>query len=300
MDVDSSQPAWSNDGSKVACVCADAEGQALCLVEIETGKVREIQGTQAFNPTRPSWSRDDRLLLFDGDAAGSLDIYSVDMQGRQVKRVTSKPESPFITRARLSGVGDAIAAYDETRRRDRSAVLVHDREIQRLGVELTSAGRTKEALDLLTFAVREFPGVTTYSALSRHLRGQSRWAPPNIHEFFTAVRRDGVHRASELYRRTRSLYPGWLLFDPVAMRRLGFHYLDQGDPTRALNAFEMLADSFPKDAWALEGMGRSFVRLGRLDEAERAYERLLEITPEDSDAATKLKTLRDRRATAPK
>ena len=64
-------------------------------------------------------------------------------------------------------------------------------------------------------------------------------------------------------------------------------------PGRVRGAFEMLADSYPNEAWAFEGLGRAFVRLGRLDEAQRAYERLLEISPQDTDAADKLKAIRE-------
>jgi Tol biopolymer transport system component len=273
ITVDSMQPSWSRDGTRIAHVCSDEQGRSLCVADLASGKVTEVEAARAVKPWRPDWSTNDGSLLFDGNRDGVLDVFTVDLATGRVRKLTSKPDSPFLERARRGNLEDALAAKDG-----------NAGDLVRLTEELLASNDLDGALRVAQANVQQNPDVGTCQILGDVLRRQGKWAPASMHGFMTALRRDGAEAALTLYREGRSLYPGWLFFPTVSISRHGYHYLNAGDLPRAKAAFQMLVDSYPSSAWGYEGLARVFRAQGRPEAAGRAEERVRELdsaAPED-------------------
>jgi dipeptidyl aminopeptidase/acylaminoacyl peptidase len=265
INVDSMQPSWSRDGTRIAHVCSDEQGRSLCIADLGSGKVTEVGAARAARPWRPDWAADGGSLLFDGNRDGALDVFTVELASGRVRKLTSKPASPFLEIARRN-LDEALASKEKTAG-----------DLVLLTEELLARNELGAALRVALANVQESPDVGTYQLLGEVLRRQGKWAPASMHGFMTALRRDGAEAALTLYREGRSLYPGWLFFPTMSISRHGYHYLNAGDLPRAKAAFQMLVDSYPSSTWGYEGLARVFRAQGRPDEAARAEERIGEL-----------------------
>lgn len=81
------RPAWSPDGRQIAVM----KGLSLWIFDVETGRGRELHGTQV--SMSPTWSRDGLQLAFRSDlfAEGNWDIYLIDTNGKNPRRLTVDP-----------------------------------------------------------------------------------------------------------------------------------------------------------------------------------------------------------------
>ena len=79
------RPAWSPDGRQLAVM----KGLSLWIFDVETGKGREIHGTQV--SMLPTWSPDGLQIAFRSDIFDerNWDIYLIDIDGKNLRRLTT-------------------------------------------------------------------------------------------------------------------------------------------------------------------------------------------------------------------
>lgn len=136
-----------------------------------------------------------------------------------------------------------------------------------------SSGDYREALDEFERIRREYPG-THASQLAQLQLGQG---------FLNSKQYD---KAAETYRQFLDSNPGENLYRLFALQNLGYAHEGQGDYQRALDSFRELVDmgeSFLQP-WGYLSMGRCYEKLGKREEALRAYRTFLEKFPDSTMA----------------
>src|SRR5688572_25038279 len=85
-----SQSAFSNDGRTLAFTAQRAGKDVLYLLDIPSRKVRKRLDIPKLDAvTAPSFSPDDRRIVFSGTSGGVTDLYTVGIDGRDLKRLTN-------------------------------------------------------------------------------------------------------------------------------------------------------------------------------------------------------------------
>lgn len=94
-------PAWSPSGAMVAYVSRFEGKFDLFIYKLGEGKAYQIT-TGVSTSESPAWSPDERRLVFTSNRFGSSQLFSTDLSGRQVVRMTelSGCQSPRWTRGR--------------------------------------------------------------------------------------------------------------------------------------------------------------------------------------------------------
>lgn len=94
-------PAWSPNGAMIAYVSRFEGKFDLFIYKLGEGKAYQIT-TGVSTSESPAWSPDDRRLVFTSNRFGSAQIFTTDLSGRQVVRMTELPgcQSPKWTRGR--------------------------------------------------------------------------------------------------------------------------------------------------------------------------------------------------------
>ncbi|HUZ00964.1 MAG TPA: LpqB family beta-propeller domain-containing protein, partial [Thermomicrobiaceae bacterium] len=85
------RPSWSPDGRRLAVVRGNAEGGSdVWLVDAAASvEERRLVGG-AWETRSPSFSPDGTRLAFVGGQAGSLDVWVVDVDGGEARRLTER------------------------------------------------------------------------------------------------------------------------------------------------------------------------------------------------------------------
>ncbi len=85
-------PAWSPDGRYIAYDTLIDEQAEIVIRELATGEVTRLTN-RAGNDLIPAWSLDNRHVAFGGepDNAGNWDLWMVDVETLEMKRLTSQP-----------------------------------------------------------------------------------------------------------------------------------------------------------------------------------------------------------------
>jgi WD40 repeat protein len=84
-------PAWSPDGSLIAVALHRNDHYDIAVIRPEGGGVRLLTDspalTRASNNVAPAWSPDGRQIIFLSDRDGSWQLYTVDVDGRNLRPV---------------------------------------------------------------------------------------------------------------------------------------------------------------------------------------------------------------------
>jgi Omp85 superfamily domain/WD40-like Beta Propeller Repeat len=85
---------WSPDGSRFATVVFGPAGSEIALIAADTGRLeRRIGVPGAGALADPAWSPDGRRIALTGTNVGSSSLYLVDLEGGQVRPLTSAGHS---------------------------------------------------------------------------------------------------------------------------------------------------------------------------------------------------------------
>jgi tetratricopeptide (TPR) repeat protein len=105
---------------------------------------------------------------------------------------------------------------------------------------------------------------------------------------------DGVEAALERYAALRDQYYGSAAYDfrEAPLRRVAEQIAEAGAHADALRVLEATAELFPDSAFPWIQMGGVHEQLGDTDAAIRAYERSLELLPDNPPATRRLRVLR--------
>jgi Tol biopolymer transport system component len=71
--------AWSPDGRRLAVAVTSGPGDAVALVDVETGDVEEVRPAGVDAVVSVAWSPDGARLAFEGTAGAHSDIYTLDL-----------------------------------------------------------------------------------------------------------------------------------------------------------------------------------------------------------------------------
>lgn len=89
FDAFDTAPAVSHDGTRLAYVSFDGDFQKLFLMDLATGQHEQLTFGR-FNDNSPSWSEDDKTLVYTSDEeAGIWNVHTLDLETRTVSQRTN-------------------------------------------------------------------------------------------------------------------------------------------------------------------------------------------------------------------
>jgi Tol biopolymer transport system component len=88
------QLVWSPVGNMLAVECGTTDADEICVLDVSVSPavVTNITNNSARDGS-PTWSPDGKKIAFVSDRGGNDDIYVMDANGANVKRVTTNPAS---------------------------------------------------------------------------------------------------------------------------------------------------------------------------------------------------------------
>ncbi len=113
--------------------------------------------------------------------------------------------------------------------------------------------------------------------------------------FLEGLRQDGVLRATERFRETRTADPNARLFRESKLNAVGYELLDAGRTSDALAVFELNVEAYPASPDVYDSLGEALMRDGITEGAIESYEKALALNPWNANAAAALEELRSRR-----
>jgi len=96
-----------------------------------------------------------------------------------------------------------------------------------------------------------------------------------------ALDHDGVAGAAAAYEEYRRRHPG---FTGLEVNALGYQLLEEGRTAAAVAAFEWNARDYPNQWWAWDSLGDGYRAAGNRDAAVDAFEKSLQMNPDNSNA----------------
>jgi len=85
-------PAWAPTGDRIVYVSRVAAVFDLYVLNLRTDRIIKLTEGYSRNES-PSWSPDGRHIVFSSNRIGSIQIYSIDYDGSNLRRLTSKGEN---------------------------------------------------------------------------------------------------------------------------------------------------------------------------------------------------------------
>jgi hypothetical protein len=81
--------AFSADGNFLAAFAKRERGRSLLIFDVLKRKLVETIEMDVEQQMNPAWSPDGRTIAFGGNRAGNFDIYTIDIETREVKNITN-------------------------------------------------------------------------------------------------------------------------------------------------------------------------------------------------------------------
>jgi TolB protein len=85
-------PAWSPTGDRVAYVSRVEAVFDLYVLNLRTDQIIKLTEGYSRNES-PCWSPDGRHIIFSSNRIGTIQIYTIDYDGTNLRRLTSKGEN---------------------------------------------------------------------------------------------------------------------------------------------------------------------------------------------------------------
>jgi TolB protein len=85
-------PAWSPTGDRITYVSRVDQIFDIYVLNLQSNQIIKLTESLARNES-PCWSPDGRHIIFSSNRIGSIQLYSVDYDGANLKRLTSKGEN---------------------------------------------------------------------------------------------------------------------------------------------------------------------------------------------------------------
>lgn len=80
--------AFSPDGDQLALFAKRERSRSLVLIDVLHGGIDQIIDLDVEQTLAPNWSPDGRVITFSGNRGGRFDIYTLDLESREVTNVT--------------------------------------------------------------------------------------------------------------------------------------------------------------------------------------------------------------------
>jgi len=80
---------WSPDGKKIAMAVKSGPGDAIAVIDVQTGKTTHYRIPELEAVLSLDWSRDGKRIAFSGTDGPQSDIYVLDLQTRQTLNLTN-------------------------------------------------------------------------------------------------------------------------------------------------------------------------------------------------------------------
>jgi dienelactone hydrolase len=105
---------------------------------------------------------------------------------------------------------------------------------------------------------------------------------PSEEEFVALVSREGLTATVARFRQLEARYPGLTIIRYPIMNRLGYRFLREGQPGRALDAFRLNTQAYPSSADGFDSLADGYLAKGDSASVDGAYRQVLELLPRDS------------------
>ncbi|MET0552470.1 MAG: serine hydrolase [Vicinamibacteria bacterium] len=125
---------------------------------------------------------------------------------------------------------------------------------------------------------------------------QRPYTPPRLsiaRRLLPVIQGKGVGGAIQEYHRLRASEPNVYDFGERELNGLGYGLLGTRDIAGATQVFELNAQQHPGSANVFDSLGEAYARAGRLDEARKAYARVIELDPGNAHARSTLRKLEE-------
>ncbi len=107
-------------------------------------------------------------------------------------------------------------------------------------------------------------------------------APPSYADLLGIIREQGVARGEQIYREVLKRDPNARVINEQSINTLGYELMEAGKLDEALRVLQLNAARFPRSANAYDGLADVYRGKGDQACAAYAYQRLLEVLPQDT------------------
>jgi tetratricopeptide (TPR) repeat protein len=114
-------------------------------------------------------------------------------------------------------------------------------------------------------------------------------------EFFSILDSQGVDAAVQYFNVTHRFEPNTILFREQELNLLGYRFLQDGKTKDAIKLFKLNTIAFPNSGNVFDSLGEAYLKDGQNDLAIRNYERSVELDPDNENAKTVLKGLKEKK-----
>ncbi len=96
-------PKFTPDGKKIVFDYAFEESRKLAEIDIETGKIEFIKDEKGVDYRNPTFSKDGKKLFFASNKTGIFNIYSMNLESKDIKQITNVTGGAFMPSVDSSG-----------------------------------------------------------------------------------------------------------------------------------------------------------------------------------------------------